>query len=88
MQNILGYTQWRRFENMIDKAKIACEQSKFIIDDYFGVNTKIVKTGVFTKTIIDYKFFRYACYLIAQNGEQRKEVITLAQTYFAIQTIS
>lgn len=65
MQNILGYTQWRRFENVIDKAKIACEQSKFII--------VLVKTGVFTKTIIDYKLFRYACYLIAQMENREKK---------------
>ena len=76
LQNILEYTQWRRFENVINKAKFACENSNIKVD--IGSNTKRI-----TK---DYRLTRYACYLIAQNGDSRKEVIALAQTYFAIQT--
>ncbi len=87
LQNILEYTQWRRFENVINKAKIACKNSNIKIDDHFANVGKMVDIGSNTKRITkDYRLTRYACYLIAQNGDSRKEVIALAQTYFAIQT--
>ena len=87
LQNILEYTQWRRFENVINKAKFACENSNIKVDDHFANVGKMVDIGSNTKRITkDYKLTRYACYLIAQNGDSRKEVIALAQTYFAIQT--
>jgi DNA-damage-inducible protein D len=87
LQNILEYTQWRRFENVINKAKIACKNSNIKVDDHFANVGKMVDIGSNAKRITkDYRLTRYACYLIAQNGDSRKEVIALAQTYFAIQT--
>lgn len=87
LPNILEYTQWRRFENVINKAKFACKNSNIKVDDHFANVGKMVDIGSNTKRITkDYRLTRYACYLIAQNGDSRKEVIALAQTYFAIQT--
>ena len=86
-QKVLEYTQWRRFENVINKAKLACKNSGFNINDHFADVGKMVDIGSNTKRITkDYRLSRYACYLIAQNGDSRKKVIALAQTYFAIQT--
>lgn len=87
LQNILEYTQWRRFENVINKAKFSCKNSNIKVDDHFANVGKMVDIGSNTKRITkDYRLTRYACYLIAQNGDSRKEVTALAQTYFAIQT--
>jgi len=87
LQKVLEYTQWRRFENVINKAKLACNNSKISVNDHFASVGKMVEIGSNTKReTSDYKLSRYACYLIAQNGDSRKEVIALAQTYFAIQT--
>ncbi len=84
---VFEYKQWRRFENVIDKAKRACEISKIDSSYHFanvGKTIKMPKNA--SKEVNDYKLSRYACYLIAQNGDPRKEVIALAQTYFAVQT--
>ena len=86
LQQILGYKEWRYFSAVIEKAQVACSQSNNNINFNFGVNTKIVKTGVSTKTIIDYKLSRYACYLIVQNANPKFEAVALGQTYFAVQT--
>ena len=87
LQKVLKYTQWRRFENVVIKAKMACENSNINIVDHFANVGKMVRIGSGAKRKQeDYKLSRYACYLIAQNGDTRKEVIALAQTYFAIQT--
>ena len=87
LQSILQYTEWRRFKGVIDKAKIACESSGYKALDHFVGADKMVEIGSDTKRkVSDYKLSRYACYLIAQNGDSRKKVIALAQTYFAIQT--
>lgn len=86
LQIILGYKEWRYFQAVIEKAQIACSQSNNNINSHFGVNTKIVKAGVSTKTIIDYKLSRYACYLIVQNANPKLEAVALGQTYFAVQT--
>jgi len=86
LQLILGYKEWRYFSAVIEKAQIACSQSNNNINSHFGVNTKIVKAGVTTKTIIDYKLSRYACYLIVQNANPKFEAVALGQTYFAVQT--
>ena len=86
LQKVLEYSQWRRFEKVIDKAKLACEISKNYIDDDCPDVGKIVNAGATSKEIKDYRLSRYACYLIAQNGDPRKKVIALAQTYFAHQT--
>ena len=87
LQSVLEYTQWRRFENVMVKAKNACENSKIDVNNHFanvGKMIKIAKGG--HRKIQDYKLSRYACYLIVQNSDSRKEVIALGQTYFAIQT--
>ena len=86
LQQILGYKEWRYFSAVIEKAQVACSQSNNNINSNFGVNTKIVKTGVSAKTIIDYKLSRYACYLIVQNANPKYEAVASGQTYFAIQT--
>lgn len=87
LQQILGYTQWRRFDNVISKAKLACENSNTNIADHFADIGKLVEIGSGAyREQKDYHLSRYACYLIAQNGDSRKKVIALAQTYFAIQT--
>ena len=86
LQTMLGYKEWRLFSAVIEKAQIACSQSNNFINSNFGVYPKIVKTGVSTKKIIDYKLSRYACYLIVQNANPKFEAVALGQTYFAIQT--
>lgn len=84
---MLDYTQWRNFELVIKKAKTACEISGFKIPDHFAdVSKTIDMPKGATKEISDIMLTRYACYLIAQNGDSRKESIAFAQTYFAIQT--
>jgi hypothetical protein len=83
---VLDYTQWRNFVKVISRAMIACENSGHSVDSDFAEVSKIVKAGATTKKISDYELTRYACYLIVQNGDPRKEVIALGQTYFAIQT--
>ena len=83
---VLEYKQWRRFEQVIERAKEACKNSNISIDDHFADVGKIVKAGAANKDIGDIKLTRYACYLIAQNGDSRKKAIALAQTYFAVQT--
>lgn len=86
LQQILGYKEWRYFLTVIEKAQVACSQSNNSINSNFGVNTKIVKTGVSSKTIIDYKLSRYACYLIVQNANPKFKTVALGQTYFAVLT--
>ena len=86
LQQMLGYKEWRYFQAVIEKAQIACSQSNNNINHHFGVNTKIVKTGISEKTIIDYKLSRYACYLIVQNANPKYDNVALGQTYFAVQT--
>ena len=87
LQVVFEYTQWRRFENTISKAKTACSNSNVSVEYHFANVGKMINLGKGgTRSVDDYKLSRYACYLIAQNGDPRKEVIALAQTYFAIQT--
>ena len=87
LQTVLDYSQWRRFESVIEKAKITCHNSNINVDEQFANVGKLSKrSNNAIVEITDYKLSRYACYLIAQNGDSRKEVIALAQTYFAIQT--
>ena len=87
LQTVLDYKEWRKFEGVIEKAKIACENSNISALDHFVCADKMIKMpkGA-VKSVLDYKLTRYACYLIAQNGDSRKKVIANAQTYFAIQT--
>ena len=86
LQVVLEYKEWRFFQNVIEKAQIACSMSNNNINDHFGVNSKMVKTGDSTRPIIDYKLTRYACYLIVQNGNPKNKNIAIGQTYFAVQT--
>ena len=87
LQVILNYKEWRKFENVINKAKEACENSEVSVFDHFVDVDKMVQIGSGAeRKQKDYKLTRYACYLIAQNGDSRKKVIALAQTYFAVQT--
>ncbi len=83
---MLEYTEWRNFSKVLDKAKIACESSGSGETSHFVEVNKMVKSGVADIPLRDIKLSRYACYLIAQNGDSRKRVIALAQTYFAVQT--
>ena len=84
---VLQYSNWQNFEKIIHKAKMSCQNSDISILDHFIDVSKMVKIGSGAyREQIDYKLTRYACYLIAQNGDSRKKVIALAQTYFAIQT--
>ena len=86
LQTILEYMEWRNFNQVIDKAKIACENSgKRVVANFVDVN-KTVQLNFGTREIADIKLSRYACYLIVQNGDPRKEVIALGQSYFAIKT--
>lgn len=87
LQKVLGYNSWDKFQNVITKAKIACENSGVEVSDHFRQVGKMVQIGSEAKREIDDIILtRYACYLIAQNGDSKKEQISFAQTYFAIQT--
>ena len=87
LQIVLNYKEWRKFDGVIQRAKKACINSSINELDHFVEADKMVRIGSGAERMQkDYKLTRYACYLIAQNGDTRKKVIALAQTYFAIQT--
>lgn len=87
LMTILQYANWQNFEKIIEKAKISCKNSDINVFEHFTDVNKLSKRANNAEvTINDYKLTRYACYIIAQNGDSRKKVIALAQTYFAIQT--
>ena len=87
LQCLLGYEQWKNFKTVIDKARTACEVAKHNASNHFaGVGKTIKMPKRAEKVIDDFMLTRYACYLIAQNGDPRKEEIAFAQTYFAVQT--
>jgi len=87
LQDLLGYTKWENFEKVIQKAKDACKNAGEEIDYHFPDVRKMITKGKGAKDeIVDILLTRYACYLIAQNGDSRKEEIAFAQNYFAVQT--
>ena len=84
---VLEYKKWERFNNVINAAKISCEQSNYLVSDHFLEVGKMIELAKGAKRkILDYQLSRYACYLIVQNADPRKKVVALGQTYFAVQT--
>ena len=87
LQSILEYTEWRNFQKLIEKAQTACENSDMAVDECFvEVNKTSPMPNGGVKLIDDYILSRYACYLIVMNGDPRKEIIAVGQTYFAVKT--
>ena len=87
LQKVLEYKRWDKFNNVINNAKIACKKSNYECEEHFSQVGKMIELAKEAKrTILDYKLSRYACYLIVQNADPKKEVVALGQTYFAIQT--
>ncbi len=87
LQHLLDYSEWRNFSKVINRAKIACEASGHKVTDHFVDINKMVAIGSSTeREIPDLMLTRFACYLVAQNGDPQKEAIAFAQNYFAVQT--
>lgn len=87
LQHLLGYSKWDNFLNVVSKAKTACEVSGRAVEDHFADAGKMVDLGSGSqREVDDILLTRYACYLVAQNGDPRKQEIAFAQTYFALQT--
>ena len=87
LMHLLDYSKWQNFENVLSKAKVACANNGIVVEDHFADASKMVILGSgANREVEDYMLTRYACYLIAENGDPRKEQIAFAQSYFAVQT--
>lgn len=87
LQVLLGYKEWRNFDLVIDKAKVACQNAGQAVPDHFVDVNKMIEVGkTAEREVSDIALTRYACYLIAQNGDPRKDAVAFAMTYFAVQT--
>ena len=87
LMHLLDYSKWQNFENVLSKAKVACANNGIVVEDHFADASKMVTLGSgANREVEDYMLTRYACYLIAENGDPRKEQIAFAQSYFAVQT--
>ena len=87
LMHLLDYLKWQNFENVLSKAKVACANNGIVVEDHFADASKMVTLGSgANREVEDYMLTRYACYLIAENGDPRKEQIAFAQSYFAVQT--
>jgi DNA-damage-inducible protein D len=87
LYRLLGYTRWEKFQKSIEEAKIACENSNQTISDHFHLEVQLIKAGKGARRPVeDYHLSRYACYLIVQNADPNKPIVSLGQTYFAYQT--
>ena len=87
LMHLSGYSRWQNFENVLSKAEVACANNGITVENHFAEASKIVTLGSgANREVEDYMLTRYACYLIAENGDSRKEQIAFAQSYFAVQT--
>jgi DNA-damage-inducible protein D len=87
LYKMLGYSRWEKFQQSLEEAKIACENSNQRVSDHFHLQVQLIKTGKGAKRPTeDYHLTRYACYLIVQNADPNKPIVALGQTYFAYQT--
>jgi len=87
LYRLLGYTRWEKFQKSIEEAKIACENSNQVVSDHFHLEVQLIKAGKGARRPVeDFRLSRYACYLIVQNADPNKPIVSLGQTYFAYQT--
>ena len=87
LMHLLGYSKWQNFENVLSRAEVACANNGITVENHFAETSKMVTLGSgANREVEDYMLTRYACYLIAENGDSRKEQIAFAQSYFAVQT--